>query len=407
MFPYELTSFRRISPPAAMLLLLPILGAQLSEPASPEDEARSLLTRIAQTYTDLDRFYFEAVETTETLSEGFERETETRYVTALDADGRARFAMFSRADEGVSVFDGSTTWTYSPRLKQYTRRSADPFAVARDESGPIKFDPRQSALRYKQRYAAAATRLREARVVPDDDRPRGTHVTIEAVYDTPPGVPHGRLWRKFWIDRNVGIVLRETSLASMQKADMKHPVKVQQTISFSTALVGAAVPVATFVFKPPSGAELVEEFGATSNLVSRLENQPAPDFALRDFAGDTYRLEDLAGKVVLLDFWATWCKPCRIDLPHVQALAAKFGDQGLVVLGVNAEPESRSKGFFERQGYRFPSLVDRGARVSQRYFVGSLPTLVIIDREGKISSYLVGLHPEERLRAELKKVGIR
>ena len=407
MCPYELTSFRRIGPPAAILFLLPILGAQSSEPASPEDQARDLLARVAQTYTDLNRFYFEAVETTETLSKGFERKTETRYVTALDADGRARFAMFSGTNEGVAVFDGSTTWTYSPRLKQYTRRSADPFAVAREESGPEKLDPRKSSLRYKQRYAAAATRLREARIVPNDDRAGRTHITIEAVYDLPPGVPHGTLWRKFRIDRNVGLVLRETSLASMQKADMKHPVKVRQTIRFPTALVGAAVPVATFVFEPPSGAELVGEFGATSNLVAKLENQPAPDFALRDFAGDTYRLKDLTGKVVLLDFWATWCKPCRIDLPHVQALAAEFGDQGLVVLGVNAEPESRSKGFFERQGYRFPSLVDRGARVSQQYFVGSLPTLVIIDREGKISSYLVGLHPEERLRAELKKVGIR
>ena len=407
MFPMKRPFFRRLLPPGLALLLLPAALAQSPATAPQQDEARLLLERVAQTYTDLDRFFFEALEKTETVSQDFEQTTETRYVTAIDADGRARFGMFSRGNEGVAVFDGSATWMYSPRLKQYTRRSEDPFAAARGENGAPRLDPRKSARRYTQRYAGAVTRLREARVVPDPDRPAGTQVTIEAVYDTPPGVAHGRLWRKYWIDRNVGLVLREVSTASMRKPDMKNPIKVRQTIRFRTAVVGDAVPVETFTFEPPPDAELVEQFGATSSLVSKLEGQPAPDFALRDFSGKTYRLEELAGKVVLLDFWATWCKPCRIDLPHVEALAEEFGDQGLVVLGVNAEPERRSRPFFEQQGYRFPSLVDRGARVSQRYFVGSLPTLVIIDRESKIASYLVGLQPDEHLRAELAKVGIR
>ena len=399
--------FRRLLPPGLALFLLPAALAQSPATAPEQDEARSMLERVAQTYTNLDRFFFEALEKTETVSQDFGRTTETRYITAMDADGRARFGMFSRGNEGLAVFDGSATWTYSPQLKQYTRRSEDPFALARGEQGPPKLDPRQSARRYTQRYAAAATRLREAQVVLGPDRPAGTQVTIEAIYDTPPGVAHGRLWRRYWIDRNVGLVLREVSIASMRKADMQKAVKVRQTIDFQTAVVGDAVPVATFTFEPPPGAELVEQFGATSGLVSMFEGQAAPDFALRDFSGKTYRLGELAGKVVLLDFWATWCKPCRIDLPHVDALAREFGDQGMVVLGINAEPERRSAPFFEQQGYRFPSLVDRGARVSQQYLVGSLPTLVIIDREGKIASYLVGLHPDARLRAELAKVGIR
>ena len=407
MFPMKRPFFRRLLPPGLVLLLLSTAFAQAPATPPKDEEAWSLLARVAQTYKDLDRFFFEALERTETVSKDSERTTETRYVTAIDADGRARFGMYGRGNEGLAVFDGSATWTYSPQLKQYTRHSADPFASARGEEGPPRLDPGKSARRYTQRYAGAATRLREARVVPDADRPAGTHVTIEAVYDTPPGVPRGRLWRKYWIDRNIGLVLREVSSASMKKADMRHPVKVRQTIRFRTAVVGDAVPVSTFIFEPPPDAELVEQFGATSSVVSKLGNQPAPDFALSDFSGKTYRLEELAGKVVLLDFWATWCKPCRIDLPHVEALADEFGEQGLVVLGINAEPERRSRPFFEQQGYRFPSLVDLGARVSRQYFVGSLPTLVIIDREGKIDSYLVGLQPDEHLRARLARVGIR
>ena len=407
MSPKKRAFFGRLFPPGLVLLLLPVAPAQWSEALPRDLDAREVLARVAQTYTDLDCFFFEGLEVTETLSKGFERKTETRYVTAADADGRARFGMFTRGNEGMAVFDGSAIWTYAPMLKQYTQVREDPFAAARGEKRPQALDPRESARRYTQRYASAATRLRAARFFVEDTRRTGVPITVEAVYDTPPGVPHGEVRRKYWIDRNVGLVLREVSVASMHQADMKHPVRVRQTISFRATVVGDAVPVQTFVFEPPAGAELVEEFGATSNLVSRLADQPAPDFSLRDFSGKIYRLEELAGKVVLLDFWATWCKPCRIDLPHVEALADEFRDQGLVVLGVNAESERRSRPFFEQQGYRFPSLVDRGARVSRNYFVGALPTLVIIDREGKIASYLVGLHPDKRLRAELRKVGIR
>ncbi len=399
--------FRRLLTPGLALLMLPVAAAQSPATASKDDEARSLLARVAQTYSDLDRFLFEALEVTETLSKGYERTTETRYVTAADADGRARFGMFSRGNEGLAVFDGLTTWTYAPRLKQYTRLREDPFAAASGQKRPQSMDPRKSARRYIRRYAAAATRLRTARFFADEAGSTGAHLGVEAVYDTPPGAAQGRVRRRYWIDPDAGLVLREVSSATMKKAAMKQPLRVRQTITFQTTILDDAVPAETFIFEPPPGAEMVKEFGATSTLLSRLTNHPAPDFALRDFSGKTHRLGELAGKVVLLDFWATWCKPCRIDLPHVDTLADEFGEQGLVVLGVNAEPERRSRPFFEQQGYRFPSLVDRGAQVSQRYFVGSLPTLVIIDREGKIASYLIGLHPDKRLRAELRKVGIR
>ena len=307
--------FRRLLPPGLALFLLPAALAQSPATAPEQDEARSMLERVAQTYTNLDRFFFEALEKTETVSQDFGRTTETRYITAMDADGRARFGMFSRGNEGLAVFDGSATWTYSPQLKQYTRRSEDPFALARGEQGPPKLDPRQSARRYTQRYAAAATRLREAQVVLGPDRPAGTQVTIEAIYDTPPGVAHGRLWRRYWIDRNVGLVLREVSIASMRKADMQKAVKVRQTIDFQTAVVGDAVPVATFTFEPPPGAELVEQFGATSGLVSMFEGQAAPDFACGISAARPIVWENWPGRSSCLTSGRLGASPAALTCP--------------------------------------------------------------------------------------------
>ena len=180
-----------------------------------------------------------------------------------------------------------------------------------------------------------------------------------------------------------------------------------QRISLTGTCISAYVPKITKIINKLQLTVTRRIFGVTSNSVSRLAIRRAPQFELQGFDGTTYRLQELIGKVVLLDFWATWCKPCRIDLPHIEALYQEFSSQGLVVLGVNTEPRDRSQAFFEHQGYSFPSLVDLDASVSRLYLVRSIPTLVVIDREGKISSYLVGLYPEERLRSELSKVGIR
>ena len=401
--------FRPITVACLALLFFPLVTDSQDEAVSMDDEdAQSLLARVANTYTDLKRFYFEAREVTETLSKGSKRKSQVNYVAAADADGRARFSESTGVNEGVAVFDGSAHWTYAPLLKQYIRHSNASFFTDRSEPANSKtFDIRKRALRYVRRYSAVATRLREARFVTEAPQLANPQVTVEAVYDTPAGVPQGEIRRKYRIAPRVGLVMHEISLASIRKPDTDHPVQVRQVITFLSAAIGNDIPVETFVFEPPIDAELVEQFGATPGLVSRLKNQPAPEFALQDFNGKTYRLQELIGKVVLLDFWATWCKPCRIDLPHVEALSREFTDQGLVVLAINTEPVSHSEAFFNQQGYNFPSLFDWEARVSQQYFVSSLPTLVIIDRKGKISSYLVGLHPEERLRSELRKVSIR
>ena len=387
-----------------LLLLSPAAAAPSGEVLPGGGEARSLLVHVAQTYAGLDRFHFEALETTETLADNFQRKTKTRYLTAADENGRARFAVLARGNEQVAVFDGASSWTYAPGRKQYTRRQGNPSPAARG-AGLQGLDVRQAARRYTQRYAAASARLREARFIAEDSQPAGARVTVEAVYDTPPGAPRGQVRRRFRIDPKRGLVLHEVSFASMKKA--QHPVQVRQEISFRSAVIGESVSAELFVFRPAPGAERVEQLGMESSFVAEPEDQYAPDFALQDFDGAAYRLEDLAGKVVLLDFWATWCKPCRLDLPRVDALASEFGPQGLIVLGINSESEQRSRDFFERQGYGFPSLVDRGARVARLYFVDSLPTLVIIDREGRVAAYLTGLHSAERLRAELAKVGLR
>jgi len=108
-------------------------------------------------------------------------------------------------------------------------------------------------------------------------------------------------------------------------------------------------------------------------------------------AGSTVAMKSLAGKPLVLNFWATWCPPCRAEMPALQAVAQAYREQGVRVLGVNqAEEPNQVVGFMQTLGLDFPVLLDRDAAVSQLYRVRSLPTTFFIDREGVIREIVIG-----------------
>ncbi|HEU5056199.1 MAG TPA: TlpA disulfide reductase family protein [Kofleriaceae bacterium] len=134
----------------------------------------------------------------------------------------------------------------------------------------------------------------------------------------------------------------------------------------------------------------------------------APDFALRDLSGRTVRLSDHRGKVVLVNFWATWCVPCRVELPHLERLYKQYAGQGLVVLGVSIDgPESTAEvdPHARRYGLTFPVLLDQETRVVALYNPKkTAPFTVIIGRDGSVARRREGYHAgdEVRLEADIK-----
>jgi cytochrome c biogenesis protein CcmG, thiol:disulfide interchange protein DsbE len=127
---------------------------------------------------------------------------------------------------------------------------------------------------------------------------------------------------------------------------------------------------------------------------------PAPDFTLRDAAGQTVRLSDLRGKVVLLGFSASWCPPCRAEAPRLEALYRKYRDQGLVVLSLNSEKNHEAAIDFARKSFTFPLLLDAG-ELYTRYGVHGVPCTFLIDRSGKVISRQSGYQP--RTEQEIEK----
>lgn len=132
--------------------------------------------------------------------------------------------------------------------------------------------------------------------------------------------------------------------------------------------------------------------------------ETAADFTLRDINGSEQTLSSLKGKVVVLSFWATWCGPCKEEMPHLQAMYKELQSQGLVVLSIStddARSASRVKPFIMKMGYTFPVLLDRESTVISAYNPSkTLPYTVVIDKAGNVARRTSGYNPGDE--TELK-----
>lgn len=131
--------------------------------------------------------------------------------------------------------------------------------------------------------------------------------------------------------------------------------------------------------------------------------KPAPEFTLDAMDNTRVRLRDFRGKVVALSFWATWCGPCIAEIPVLERLARRFAMRGLVVLAVNvAEPRGDIEAFLRIKKIDLSILRDNDGRVSERYHVDSLPTLVLIDRHGIVRAREMGTARESHLARRIE-----
>jgi peroxiredoxin len=123
------------------------------------------------------------------------------------------------------------------------------------------------------------------------------------------------------------------------------------------------------------------------------DRKPAPDFALKDVNGHTVKLSDYRGKVVLLDFWATWCGPCKIEIPWFQEFERQNKDRGFAVIGVAMDDEGWDvvKPFARERGINYRLVIGDDSVAQQFGGVEALPTTFLIDREGRIASVHIGL----------------
>jgi len=137
--------------------------------------------------------------------------------------------------------------------------------------------------------------------------------------------------------------------------------------------------------------ELPPALAAPGAKVAANQGALAPDFLLGTLDGGELLLSDFRGRPLVVNFWATWCRPCRKEIPQFVAAYDRFKDQGLVIIGVNLQ-ESKSivQSYADDFGMKFPIAIDRNGEVAKRYRLLGLPTTFFIDRQGVVRSVFAG-----------------
>jgi thiol-disulfide isomerase/thioredoxin len=174
--------------------------------------------------------------------------------------------------------------------------------------------------------------------------------------------------------------------------------------------MNAEISASAFVFSPAAGDVKVTEFifkrpGLTEQVA--MVGKMVPDIKGKDLDGNDVSLRQFKGKVLVMDFWATWCGPCVQGMPSMQAIHEKYKDKGLVLMGVNRDAKGKTekvKAFLGRKGFTMPQMDDSGGAAADVFQAMSIPCVVFVDKEGIVQEIEVGYVPGKEKETEAKIV---
>jgi len=368
--------------------------------------AEALLDRMAEAFKAVNTLQVHGTAAVEqqvggrTQSEGQSFEMKLRRFDRLYFKGEQQGGAF------LLVWDGSTGWVFASHENQYQKHEgladAQQFLAQTSPLVGLGVFPLSYAVNLLKDDPKAA--IMEGVAKAEVQSAEGAHAHRLVLHQPGGDVVTLTAGKADFLLR--GILFDLTPMVRKQFVQQNRPapddLKVTVTVTFAETTVNQPIDDSAFLFTPPEGAELVTEFGPQP-----LTGKPAPDFALTSLSGDEVTLSKLRGQVVLLDFWATWCPPCRVSMPHLEKLRQEFGQKGLTVLGVTAEDADTVEPFIREHSITFTILLDPDGVAVRAYRVTGIPRSLIIDREGKVHADLTGWGGDEVLRAKLAELGIK
>lgn len=250
-------------------------------------------------------------------------------------------------------------------------------------------------------------KIRSLRKLPDDQRARTTKELALQIRQLEPGMNKLRLAvglahlsteGDFGQDTlqevatTLAVALKEHPLPATPKGPPEPYVELASLVRYEHV---------TATLDDPQYAAAVKELDAED-----VRHQEA-NFTLTDMSGKSWTLHDLRGKVVLVNFWATWCPPCRSEMPDLEALYKEFKNKGFVVLAISDEDADKVKPYIAQYRYTYPILLDAGRKVHEAFNIEGIPKSFVYDREGKLVAQSMDMRTKRQFLEMLAAAGLK
>ncbi|HLY20380.1 MAG TPA: TlpA disulfide reductase family protein [Bryobacteraceae bacterium] len=247
--------------------------------------------------------------------------------------------------------------------------------------------------------------LRGLRSLPDDDRGRVTRQLAIQIRELPAGGNKAMLAESLAnlaTEGDPGRDAMQEVAATLAQTLREQPVPLQDRPAMPYVTLAQLVRyehVNVSLDDPQFAA-------AMAKLEADEKSRQTAGFALQDLDGRRWTLGELRGKVVLVNFWATWCPPCRKEMPDLEALYQRFGPRGLVILAVSDEDAGKVGPFIAEHHFSYPILLDPGRKVNELFRVEGIPKSFVYDREGKLVAQAMDMRTGRQFLEMLARAGL-
>jgi peroxiredoxin len=383
---------------ARALVCLCVAAGPFGTPAYAQSmTAEQVLVRVRSAYGSLKAVHLIAERDETTFLDGRHSSATSECELAAGPGNRyyARFKLPN--EEAIVTSDGNNIWRALESRKQWTRVSGAALesgageeegekAAANDLHGVM-----QGILLYH--FLALAMTARDAAIVKEEDFKLGRAKL------------RGYLVRAHNDQSDFELLVDQQSfLVVRAKERRKSPQGVMEVVTIVKQLdLDRAAGDSLYTFEPKRGWNEAEMLVLPGEQRMLLTGEHAANFTLKTLDGEPVALASLQGKVVVLDFWATWCGPCRAELPMVEKLRAEFGN-AVQFYGIDDEDSATVKKFVKDKELHMPVLLDFRREVHLRYGVRAIPTLLIISPDGVIRQHFIGSRSEGALRKAIQTV---
>lgn len=389
------------------------LAVPATVPAEIPADIQSLIKTIAERYEGIQSLRQESEWTIQLEKDG--ESEEIKNASSLSFQRPDRLKVIS--EHAIVLSDGKNLSVVFPAFEAYILNAIESNLEATiadfDQNLGVVITPDLRALISADPVASLTALVEDSPVTLLGDETVGDRKAWHMSVETDPAEAQGLDDVEVWVDQETGLLLQLTAridMAALLGSDAEKAANVPSHIQvkYTAKLLALNEPLNDDVFAMDlSASKQLADFDALREYVATLQagqqnntewvGKQAADFELPLLDGETFKLADHRGKVVLIDFWATWCPPCMESIPYVVKMDEAFDDDDVVFVGVSLDrpgQEKRVQQIMDRFKMTYAIGIDDGGAIAQQYGASSIPTAVLVDRDGTILEWKVGFSPE-------------